>query len=198
MTEKGLMDILHDIQQELAAPKNLTNKFGGYQYRNKEGILAAVKPLLPDGCIIVVNDELVEIAGRFYIKATATIMLGTQQLWSWGWAREQEEKKGMDAAQITGAASSYAGKYALNNLLAIDDSSLDPDATNKHGKEDNVETEARSKVSKQDRLAWLDSQTDYNLARTAASSMMKEAKRDGWEVELTDHMKALKIKLEGK
>lgn len=197
MTDKGLMDILHDIQQELAAPKNLTNKFGGYQYRNKEGILSAVKPLLPEGCVILVNDDLVEIAGRFYVKSTATIMRGTEHFHATGWAREQDEKKGMDAAQITGAASSYSGKYSLNNLLAIDDSSLDPDATNKHGK-DNVETEARSKVSKEDHLDWLESQTDYSLARSAASSLMKEAKRDGWEQELTDCMKALKIKLEAK
>lgn len=194
--DKGLMDILHDIQIELAAPKNLTNKFGGYQYRNKEGILAAVKPLLPDGCIIQISDQVVEIAGRFYVKATAEIRRGTERFLAVGWAREQDEKKGMDAAQITGAASSYAGKYALSNLLAIDDSSLDPDATNKHGKADHHDEQPASRVSRDEHLDWLEQQTDYGIARTFAKAMMPEAKRNGWDGELTEVMTKLKEKLE--
>jgi len=190
--DKGLMDILHDIQIELAAPKNLTNKFGGYQYRNKEGILAAVKPLLPKGCIIQITDDVVEIAGRFYVKSQAEIMMGAERFFAIGFAREQEEKKGMDAAQITGAASSYAGKYALSNLFAIDDSSLDPDATNKHGKEPPQPT---SRVSKDDTLDWLEQQTDWPLVRESAKSMMKRAKSEGWDQELADVVLGIKTKL---
>lgn len=196
MTDKGLMDILHDIQQGLNVPKDMLNSFGGYKYRNKEGILSSVKPLLPKGCVVTVTDEIVMVGGRTYVKATATIMQGTEHFHTTGWAREQETKKGMDEAQITGAASSYAGKYALGGLFAIDDSALDPDSTNKHS--DSVETETQSRVSKEDHLDWIESQTDYGVARSAASSLMKEAKRDGWEQELTDCMKALKIKLEAK
>lgn len=109
------------IQQELRAPKNLFNKFGGYYYRNAEGILEAVKPLL-NGLVLIVNDEPVLIGDRFYVKATVTITDGEDSVSTVAYAREDESKKGMDGCQITGACSSYARKYALNALLMIDDS----------------------------------------------------------------------------
>lgn len=112
---------LSRIQQELKAPKNLFNKFGNYHYRNAEGILEAVKPLL-NGLALVINDEPVLIGERYYIKACATLTDGTESVSAVAYAREDESKKGMDGCQLTGACSSYARKYALNALLLIDDS----------------------------------------------------------------------------
>jgi len=121
------------IQAELKAPKNQTNNFGKYKYRSAEDIIEAVKPILNKyGTALVVSDEVVQVGDRIYIKATATLLDGTDDSISVnGWAREEEVKKGMDAAQITGSASSYARKYALNGLFAIDDTK-DSDATNEH------------------------------------------------------------------
>lgn len=121
------------IQAELKAPKNQTNNFGKYKYRSAEDIIEAVKPILNKyGTALVVSDEVVQVGDRIYIKATATLLDGTDDSISVnGWAREEEVKKGMDSAQITGSASSYARKYALNGLFAIDDTK-DSDATNEH------------------------------------------------------------------
>ena len=112
---------LSKIQQELKAPKNLYNKFGNYYYRNAEGILNAVKPLL-NGLALIINDEPVVMGERYYIKATATMTDGSESVSAVAYAREDEQKKGMDGCQLTGACSSYARKYALNALLMIDDS----------------------------------------------------------------------------
>jgi len=115
------------IQQELKAPKNQENKFGGFQYRSCEDILEAVKPLLEQhNCTLTISDELVLIGDRYYVKATATISGavftdGCAAVGVTAYAREPESKKGMDASQITGACSSYARKYALNGLFLIDD-----------------------------------------------------------------------------
>lgn len=111
---------LAEVQQNLHAPKNQTNNFGGYNYRNCEDILQAVKPLLKD-CTIVIYDDIVEVAGRVYVKATAVFSDGKESVSNSAFAREALTKKGMDESQITGAASSYARKYALNGLLLIDD-----------------------------------------------------------------------------
>lgn len=129
-----LNNLLSKLQQELKAPKNLENKFGGYSYRSAEGILEAVKPLLAKyNLTLLLSDDIVEIGNRVYVKANARIASATEQLTVSAYAREAEVKKGMDDAQITGSASSYARKYALNGLLCIDDTK-DPDATNDHGK----------------------------------------------------------------
>ena len=117
---KKIYSELARIQQELKAPKNLYNSFGKYSYRNAEGILEAVKPLL-NGLALVINDEPVLIGPRFYIKATVTLTDGEEEVSAVAYAREDEIKKGMDGCQITGACSSYARKYALNALLMIDD-----------------------------------------------------------------------------
>lgn len=118
---KKIYSELARIQQGLKAPKNLYNSFGKYRYRNAEGILEAVKPLL-NGLALIINDELSYIGNRYYIKATATITDGEESVSAVAYAREDETKKGMDGCQITGACSSYARKYALNALLMIDDS----------------------------------------------------------------------------
>lgn len=127
-------NILQEIQSELKAPKGQRNNFGNYNYRSAEDILEAVKPILTKHkCALVVNDEMVEVGGRIYVKSTAMLAFENQPFASASaFAREAETKKGMDDAQITGAASSYSKKYALNSLLAIDDTK-DADFNNKHG-----------------------------------------------------------------
>ena len=119
------------IQSELKAPKTQFNKFGGYKYRKAEDILEAVKPLLAkQKCTLIITDDIVLVGNRIYVKATATIKNEKGECeTSTGWAREEETKKGMDGSQITGASSSYARKYALNGLFAIDDNA-DSDDTN--------------------------------------------------------------------
>ena len=112
------------IQNELKAPKGQFNSFGRYKYRSCEDILEAVKPLLHKySCSLNISDEVVMVGDRFYIKATATLRKDTGEVVSASaaYAREDETKKGMDGAQVTGAASSYARKYALNGLFCIDD-----------------------------------------------------------------------------
>ena len=119
------------IQSELKAPKSQFNKFGGYKYRKAEDILEAVKPLLnKQKCTLTITDDIVMVGNRIYVKATATIKNEKGEFETTnGWAREEETKKGMDGSQITGASSSYARKYALNGLFAIDDNA-DSDTTN--------------------------------------------------------------------
>ena len=122
MKNKTLQECLNHIQVNLNAPKNLHNKFGNYKYRNLEGIFIGLKPLLKEtGCIVTVTDSIEMLGDRFYIKAVASIIKGDECITCDGWARETELKKGMDESQITGSASSYARKYAMNGLFAIDD-----------------------------------------------------------------------------
>lgn len=112
------------IQSSISVPKNQHNKFGNYDYRSCEDILSALKPLLKEvKCTVTVNDELVMIGDRYYIKATATLIdcESGESISNESYAREEESKKGMDSSQITGTASSYARKYALNGLLLLDD-----------------------------------------------------------------------------
>lgn len=118
------------IQNELKAPKGQTNKFGGYKYRSCEDILEAVKPLLKaNKCILILSDEIKEVGyeeqSRFYVEATASLIDCEDEhniaIRNTAYARESKEKKGMDDSQITGTASSYARKYALNGLFCIDD-----------------------------------------------------------------------------
>lgn len=116
------MEALIRIQQKLKAPKNQRNNFGNYNYRSCEDILEAVKPLLEqEKAALVISDELVQIGERYYVKATVRFTQGDNIIESTAYAREAETKKGMDDSQITGTASSYARKYALNGLFLIDD-----------------------------------------------------------------------------
>lgn len=122
------------VQAALKAPKSQFNAFGKYKYRSCEDILEAVKPLLVEqGLMLTLTDIPQEVGGRIYIAATAAVTDGTNMVSVTAYAREEDEKKGMDASQITGTASSYARKYALNGLFLIDDCK-DADATNDHGK----------------------------------------------------------------
>lgn len=115
------LEQLTKIQKELKAPKSQFNAFGKYKYRNCEDILEAVKPLMSDDCSLVLFDTIEHIGDRYYVKATAMFSCGLVTVSITAFAREEQDKKGMDAAQITGAASSYARKYALNGLFLIDD-----------------------------------------------------------------------------
>lgn len=129
------MKQLVEIQNELKAPKSQFNKFGGYKYRNAEDILEAVKPLLfKHKCTLTISDDIVCAGERIYVKATVIISNGANSILVSAFAREPEVQKGMSESQITGASSSYARKYALNGMFAIDDTK-DSDATNE-GKED--------------------------------------------------------------
>ncbi|HBH0438140.1 TPA: ERF family protein [Clostridioides difficile] len=128
---------LVNIQSTLKAPKSQFNSFGKYNYRSCEDILEGLKPILKEEkALVILDDNIVQIGNRFYVEATATLIdaetgekISTKAL-----AREDETKKGMDLAQVTGSVSSYARKYALNGLFCIDDTK-DSDATNKHGNE---------------------------------------------------------------
>lgn len=125
------------IQSELKAPKGQYNAFGKYNYRNCEDILNALKPhLMKYKCVVLLTDELAIIGSRFYVRATAQLVdtESNNTISVNAYAREEETKKGMDGSQITGSASSYARKYALNGLFAIDDTK-DSDYTNQFGKE---------------------------------------------------------------
>jgi hypothetical protein len=133
MEKENLQGILNRIQKELKAPKNQRNTFGNYNYRSCEDILEAVKPLLGEATLTI-NDEMVMLGDRFYVKATAMISNGDNVIGVSAFAREALEQKGMSASQLTGATSSYARKYALNGLLLIDDTK-DDDHNNTHGQE---------------------------------------------------------------
>ena len=112
------------VQRELKAPKGQFNSFGKYKYRSCEDILEALKPALgKHGCAVTLSDEVVQVGERFYIRATASIMdcESGERVFNTAFAREDADKKGMDGSQITGTASSYARKYALNGLFLIDD-----------------------------------------------------------------------------
>lgn len=130
---------LLNIQRELKAPRNQYNNFGKYSYRSCEDILEGLKPLLEKNkAVLVINDMIVQIGDRYYVEATAKLIDAEKgeesQITSTAYAREDENKKGMDKSQLTGSTSSYARKYALNGLFAIDDTK-DSDATNTHEKE---------------------------------------------------------------
>jgi hypothetical protein len=153
------MNILADIQKKLKAPKKQINKFGNYHYRSCEDILEAVKPLLPEDCFITLSDEIVYVEGRHYVKATATLHGGESIVEFSGvkgvkpfkisvsaFAREALDRKGMDDSQITGSASSYARKFALNGLLMIDDTA---DADTADNREETAGKMLNEKIEKE-------------------------------------------------
>ena len=136
---KNILMKLNKIQVELKAPKGQFNKFGNYKYRSCEDILEALKPLLEKyKAAINITDEIAVVGDRYYIRAIATLydIESGESIEAMAFAREDESKQGQDLSQLTGSTSTYARKYALNGLLAIDDTK-DSDTTNKHGKEEN-------------------------------------------------------------
>lgn len=153
-----------EVQQELKAPKNQRNNFGNYNYRSCEDIIEAVKPILAEKeLLLTISDELVEVGERNYIKAVVTVSDGDDKITVTGFAREAVNKKGMDEMQLTGATSSYARKYALNGMFAIDDTKdADTDSFQKRKSNDNNSSSSSSKdkgPSKKQLVAlkeWLD------------------------------------------
>lgn len=151
---------LVQIQAELKVPKGQYNNFGGFRYRSCEDIVESVKPILfKYDSFLKLSDEIVEVGGRIYVKATATIYCGSKEYTATGYAREQESKKGMDESQITGTASSYARKYALGGLLAIDDTK-DADTMDNGSVPAKPKNAARSLCDKLKDLC-VDNQLDY-------------------------------------
>lgn len=137
---KELIKKMVAIQSELKAPKNQVNSFGKYKYRSCEDIIEAVKPLLAkQGLYLNISDSIIEVGGKNYVEALATIYDGENSMTASAVARESVDKKGMDDAQQTGATSSYARKYALNGLFGIDDTK-DADATNDHSRQATPQT----------------------------------------------------------
>lgn len=175
------MKALSEIQKTLKVGKENRNEFGKYNYRNTSDILEAVKPLLPEGYSVILSDDLVMIGERYYVKATATLFNGSESISVTAFARESEVKKGMDDSQITGATSTYARKYALNALFAIDDTK-DADSM------DNSDHHEQKQASEYDSLCYkhIDSLTCIREALIANDySTAKEAWRElGEEVQI--------------
>ena len=141
---------LAEIQKKLNAPKSQWNGFGKYSYRNCEDILQAVKPMLGEA-VILVSDEIQVIGDRFYVVATATLKHAGEELSTKAYARESLDKKGMDAAQVTGATSSYARKYALNGLLLIDDNK-DADSADNSQKKAHVQNAVEQQGKRKEKI----------------------------------------------
>lgn len=132
-TKKTFTELLCEVQGALKAPKGQYNSFGKYAYRSCEDIVEAVKPLLVErGLLLTITDDVVPIGARFYVRASATVTDGKDSVANTAYAREPEDKKGMDPSQVTGMSSSYARKYALNGLFCIDDT-RDADAMDNRG-----------------------------------------------------------------
>ena len=158
---KNLHEKLQHIQAMLKAPKGQYNSFGKYKYRSLEDITEAVKPLLTElGAYILLSDQIVQIGERYYVQARAVLSDGADEIAVLGYAREPLNRKGMDESQITGAASSYARKYAINGLLAIDDTK-DADATNKH--EEKEETKSKPTPQAQKKANAIVEQAFFNF-----------------------------------
>jgi hypothetical protein len=167
------------IQSNLKAPKGQYNNFGKYKYRSCEDILESVKPLLSQhDCALVITDDIVMLGERIYVKATAKLICGSEHIESSAFAREEDTKKGMDSSQVTGAASSYARKYALNGLFCIDDTK-DSDTTNtgqESSERDKAIKEAKSaKTMKELESVW----NKYTSLKTDAAfkSLIRELKK---------------------
>lgn len=190
----GLLLQLAQIQSELKAPKGQRNTFGKYNYRSCEDILEAVKPLLTErGLVLLITDDIVQIGERYYVRATATIYDSDgSYISNSALAREEAVKKGMDASQITGATSSYARKYALNGLFAIDDTK-DADATNK-GQDEQKPAKATAQPAFSDEIkgALAKAQTVQELVETFGR--LPQALRNSAEVK--SYCAHLKGKLE--
>lgn len=179
--EKTIYEKLLTVQNELKAPKDKRNNFGGYNYRSCEGILEAVKPLLQaQGLMLTIKDEVVNIGDRYYVKATVLLddISSNGEIAVTALAREEEAKKGMDASQITGTASSYARKYALNGLFLIDDTKdADTDefhrTTQENGQKTNVETQVNQPPAKKIALTQkiVDEKLKFILEQTDAETV---------------------------
>ena len=171
---------LIEVQTKLKAPKNQYNSFGKYSYRNCEDILEALKPILHEvGATIIISDEVVSVNERYYVKATVKF-IDTETgevVEASANAREEDNKKGMDSSQFTGSTSSYARKYALNGLFAIDDTK-DSDFTNTHDKEDKKKTLEVISEAQAKRMYMLAKGKDPDIIKQILSNAGFNASRD--------------------
>ena len=171
---------LIEVQTKLKAPKNQYNSFGKYSYRNCEDILEALKPILKEvGATIIISDEVVSVNERYYVKATVKF-IDTETgevVEASANAREEDNKKGMDSSQLTGSTSSYARKYALNGLFAIDDTK-DSDFTNTHDKEDKKKTLEVISEAQAKRMYMLAKGKDPDVIKQILSNAGFNASRD--------------------
>ncbi len=174
----NVYESLANVQQSLKATKDQFNKFGGYNYRSCESILESVKPLLAkEHLALTLTDEMVQVGGRIYVKATATVFptegSAKEDCVSVdAYAREEEAKKGMDSSQVTGAASSYARKYALNGLFCIDDNK-DSDATNTHGKDESPPKQDKPKQEHPKETPKSETKTKQQLLEEKVKSLVQ-------------------------
>lgn len=167
MAEKNIHNQLQTIQEKLKAEKGQYNSFGKYKYRSCEDILKAVKPLLKEtATTLTLSDELQYIGDRYYIKATAKLSNGSESIETTGYAREEEDKKGMDGSQITGASSSYSRKYALCGLFAIDDG-IDSDTTNTGRGKATQKTSQKSETEAEGKIDFNEKDAEIKNATTA-------------------------------
>jgi len=188
VSDKTIYEKLHDLQQKISAPKTETNEFGGYNYRTAEGILQAAKAALGDsGLVILLTDQIQLVGDRHYVHATARITDGKESVEVSAFAREELSKKGMDASQITGSASSYARKYALSGLFAID-GTADADSMKPH----------ETKVIDDEQLSTIVALMDEVLDEAAKGKLVKWLKtkgvKDGSVNNLPDDMYELVVK----
>lgn len=188
MSDKTIYEKLHDLQLKIAVPKGETNEFGGYKYRTAEGILQAAKAALGDsGLTILLTDQIQLVGDRYYVQAIAKITDGKESVEVSAFAREELSKKGMDASQITGSASSYARKYALNGLFAID-GTADADSMKPH----------EAKVIDDGQLSNIVALMDEVLDEAAKGNLVKWLKtkgvKDGSVNNLPDDMYELVVK----
>lgn len=169
---------LQAIQTELKAPKGQYNKFGNYKYRSCEDILEAVKPILAKyGATIIITDDIEVRGDRYYVKATAVLRVGEKVIGTTqAFAREPEDKKGMDSSQITGTASSYARKYALNGLLLIDDTK-DEDSNELREEKAAKAATSQKKIKTEEEMKATETQTIDALALTAVKARLAETSK---------------------
>lgn len=172
---------LHKIQKSLVAPKTQHNKFGNYSYRSCEDILEALKKVMPEGGSVCLTDEIKQIGDRIYVEARASFNFKGASIITTAYAREPQEKKGSDPSQITGSASSYARKYALNGLFCIDDSK-DADHTNEHDNSSRAQQRGPSESNPIPKLQKAISLNNRSEAMKIWSSLKNEDKAALWHM----------------
>lgn len=167
---------LQSIQQKLVAPKGQYNSFGKYSYRSAEDILEALKPILQEhDAVLILQDGIVQIGDRYYVEATATLYAVGETIGTTAYAREDDSKKGMDGSQVTGAASSYARKYALNGLFMIDDNK-DPDTDEYHNQNNQGSSKQQKPAGQKEQTAKTPSKS--NGAKTITGAQAKSLRTE--------------------
>ena len=176
--QSSIFVTLQSIQQSLVAPKGQYNSFGKYSYRSAEDILEALKPILQEhDAVLILQDGIVQIGDRYYVEATATLYAVGETIGTTAYAREDDSKKGMDGSQVTGAASSYARKYALNGLFMIDDNK-DPDTDEYHNQNNQGSSKQQKPAGQKEQTAKASSKSNEprNITGEEAKALRTELK----------------------